>query len=222
MPEHQYYVDDFEADEGTILKTVRFEQQRDYSPPTHYRGSISDIPKQSNDMNDQRPIRPMKSNLEFDRAFNDDGIPSDPALTNEYYKNFNDFEIDSSPERMHTKSTLTNRSTTRNSMSQTIAPNRRVATAGVVKNPLPTSKYVTRHAAHTAAQQQQQQRQQTTTSHRLSKKPETSMAIASKTFSGNEPRYSKATQLEYEQLIALSNNRNDSNKLFRLQISRND
>ena len=27
------------------------------------------------------------------------GIPSDPQLTNEYYKNFNDFENDSSPER---------------------------------------------------------------------------------------------------------------------------
>lgn len=48
---------------------------------------------------DQRPIKPLKSKIES--VFDDDGIPSDPQLTNEYYKNFEDFEQDeqSSPER---------------------------------------------------------------------------------------------------------------------------
>jgi hypothetical protein len=48
---------------------------------------------------DQRPIKPLKSKIES--VFDDDGIPSDPNLTNEYYKNFEDFEQEeqSSPER---------------------------------------------------------------------------------------------------------------------------
>ncbi len=46
MPENQFYKDDFENDEGTILKTVRFEQ-RDFSPPVNIKSSLNDIPKQT-------------------------------------------------------------------------------------------------------------------------------------------------------------------------------
>lgn len=81
---------------------------------------------------DSRPIQPMRTRL-LDGAFDDDGIPIEPSLTNKYYENYeNDFENDSSPERKFTSTSTTNRSTTRNSMSKTIAPmRRRVKTAAV-------------------------------------------------------------------------------------------
>lgn len=149
----------------------------------------------------------MKSTVELERAFDEDGIPTDPQLTNEYYNNFNDFENDSSPERKPSMNTLTNRSVTRNSMSKTIAPRRRGTTAGVVRKPL-TNKYVTPQQ-----HQQQQQHYQTTSNlstssiQRASRTGYNESLAASKTYSGIQPRQSKAAQLEYEQLIALSNTR---------------
>jgi len=94
---HNYEDDEDEDDyEGTILKTVKHisnsneNKNRDYSPER--------VTYASNAY-DQRPIKPLKSRIES--GFDDDGIPSDPQLTNEYYKNFEDFEQDeqSSPER---------------------------------------------------------------------------------------------------------------------------
>lgn len=67
------------------------------------------------------------------------GIPSDPQLTNEYYKNFEDFENDSSPERKTFNSSI---NMTRNSMSKTVAPKRRVNTAAANKRPT-TGKFLT-------------------------------------------------------------------------------
>lgn len=125
------------------------------------------------------------------------GIPSDPQLTNEYYKNFNDFENDSSPERkpnFNSSTSFTNKSMTRNSMSKTVAPKRRIATAGVVKKPI-TTKYVTNNNASSGGPQG-------------SKKPNNNKQslTASKTFSGNQPRYSMAARNEYEQLIDVMQN----------------
>ena len=131
------------------------------------------------------------------------GIPSDPQLTNAYYENF-DFENDSSPER---RSFGRQASTTRNSLSQTIAPSRRVATAGVVRKPLP-SKYVTGGVHNQQSSNHQQQQHH----HHQSKHQQSSarrhQSVASKTISGNQPSYSRSAQQEYEQLIALSNQKN--------------
>lgn len=130
------------------------------------------------------------------------GIPSDPQLTNAYYENF-DFENDSSPER---RSFGRQASTTRNSLSQTIAPSRRVATAGVVRKPLP-SKYVT-GGVHN---QQSSNNQNHQPHHHHSKQQQSArrhQSVASKTISGNQPSHSRSAQLEYEQLIALSNQKN--------------
>lgn len=152
----------------------------------------------------------MKSNVELERAFDEDGIPTDPQLTNEYYNNFNDFENDSSPERKPSMNTLTNKSITRNSMSKTIAPRRRVTTAGVVRRPL-ANKYV----ASTSNFQQQQQKSQlthsTSSNNIRPSRAGNDNLTASKTYSGIQPRQSKAAQLEYEQLIALTNSKPDRN-----------
>ena len=113
----------------------------------------------------------------------------DPQLTNEYYNNFNDFEKDESPERKPPITTTSsyNKSitVTRNSMSKTVAPNRRrVATAyggprkSILKNG-PTFDE--------------------------SKPTISKSTAASKTFS-SVPRSSVATRMEYEQLIDVMQN----------------
>lgn len=100
----------------------------------------------ANVKDDFRPIIPLKKNIEM--SFNEDGIPLDPQLANQYYESFNDFEMDdASPERKpniglsskHTTSSSSvassqNFKTTRNSLSKTVVPNnyqhrRRVNTA---------------------------------------------------------------------------------------------
>jgi hypothetical protein len=133
------------------------------------------------------------------------GIPSDPHLTNEYYKNFEDFEMDESPERnkQFTRTSSFNRnnanakSTTINSLSKTMVPHRppasnRARTAMSPKKPINV----------------------TNSKPTVSKNVNGGGATASKTFSGSRPRQSVATRIEYEQLIdvmqhALSNNKSD-------------
>lgn len=115
-----------DEDEGTLLKTMDFNA--------------------NNAKEDFRPIIPLKKNIEM--SFNEDGIPLDPQLANQYYESFNDFEMDDgSPERKpnlglsgkHTTSSSSvassqNFKQTRNSLSKTVAPSnhynrRRVNTA---------------------------------------------------------------------------------------------
>ncbi|CAF0886112.1 unnamed protein product [Brachionus calyciflorus] len=99
----------FDEDEGTILQTVQ-----------HFGNN-------RNESNDTRPIRPMRTRIE--NAFDEQGIPYDPELTNEYYQN--DFENDdSSPERKP-RSTI-------NSLSKTIGGYQRKATTALpIRKPLP-------------------------------------------------------------------------------------
>lgn len=124
---------------------------------------------------DSRPIRPMKTKVE--NVFDDQGIPFDPNVTNEYYSN-EDFENDSSPERKQ-PSMNTYGSTmaqTRASMSRTVAPNRRRVTTAVTRQRLPTGKKPTITGSN-------------------------SNLVASKTFSSAQPRSNQATRNEYEELI---------------------
>lgn len=88
--------DDNDEYEGTILKTVKHISN---SNNTINRNHSPERVAYASSAYDQRPIKPLKSKIES--VFDDDGIPSDPQLTNEYYKNFDDFEQDeqSSPER---------------------------------------------------------------------------------------------------------------------------
>ena len=124
----------------------------------------------------------MKTKIE--NAFDEDGIPFDPNVTNEYYNN-DDFENDSSPERKPNQSYSTfKNNVTRNSMSRTIAPNRRRVTTAVPKHRLTSSK------SSSSLNQNNLQ---------------TSNLIASKTFSSAQPRSTAATRMEYEQLISMEN-----------------
>jgi hypothetical protein len=97
-------------------------------------------------------------------------------LTNEYYAN-DDFENDSSPERKQISKQLSN---TRNSMSRTVAPKRRVTTAVAPRKPVGTA-------------------------NKPPPKAGSSNLVASKTFGGaHQPRtgnINAATRQEYEQLI---------------------
>lgn len=163
----------------------------------------------------------MKAKIEIEQAFDDEGnkgrkqifmcisnnsiwsfkgIPSDPQLTNEYYKNYNDFEIDSSPERggMRTSMNATGGSTTRNSMSKTIGPRRRVTTAVGGRKLGATSRYMTNNMQRGAKTPAVPARK---TSIGGSSSGQTISAAASKTFSGNQPSGSVAARKEYEQLI---------------------
>lgn len=100
--------DSFDDDEGTILKTVQ------HFAPNRIEDKHVSFPVED------RPIRPLKTRIE--NAFDDQGIPYDPELTNEYYQN--DFEVDdSSPER---KSRF-------NSLSRTVVYQRKATTAGPVR-----------------------------------------------------------------------------------------
>lgn len=111
-------------DEGTLLETMSFNA--------------------INAKEDFRPIIPLKKNIEM--SFNEDGIPLDPQLANQYYESFNDFEMDdASPERKpnlglsgkHTSSSVASSQyfkQTKNSLSKTVVPSshqnrRRVNTA---------------------------------------------------------------------------------------------
>ena len=142
----------------------------------------------------------MRARLE--QVLNEDGLPSDPQLTNEYYKNsLNDFEYDSSPERHKqatTASSTTNKSITKNSMSKTLAPPRRRVVTAVSGARRPILK-------QTQAQPVQD-----------SARPGASKNMvvynsASKTFS-SVPRSSVATRIEYEQLIdAMQNQLSNKN-----------
>ena len=120
----------------------------------------------------------LGSKTKIEQAFNEDGIPSDPQLANEYYENFDDFECDSSPERKPTHASLTSSSnfSSRNSLSKTVAPNRRkgAVTASTRRQPR-----FTRH-------------------HQI---VESKNLGASRTYSNSQPRGSVAARLEYEQLI---------------------
>jgi hypothetical protein len=132
----------------------------------------------SKTLKDDRPIQPMKSRIEKN-SFDDDGIPIDPHLTNEYYKNYDFEEEDKSPERHNTKP---NRSyQLRNSMSKTVLPSSHnkvaVSKHGKILPPLSKAK--------------------------------TELKIQSKTISGNKPRGSHAARSEYEQLINVLSNKSD-------------
>lgn len=107
---------DEEEDEGTLLQTAQhFSSSKNLNNKTLSR---------QND--DSRPIRPLKKRLE--NAFDEQGIPYDPELTNEYYQN--DFELDdSSPERKPKSSSL-------NSLSKTLTYNRQLNTAVPSKRPI--------------------------------------------------------------------------------------
>ncbi len=71
----------------------------------------------SKTLRDDRPIQPMKAKIEKN-SFDDDGLPIDPHLTNEYYKNYDFEDDDKSPDRF--KSNKSNQ--LRNSMSKTVLP----------------------------------------------------------------------------------------------------
>jgi hypothetical protein len=78
---------------------------------------------------DTRPIAPLKKQFQIEKDFDEDGIPLDPQLTNEYYNNFQDFENDDDDtegeEKLPVKSILkkvNNSNNTRNSLSKTIEP----------------------------------------------------------------------------------------------------
>lgn len=78
---------------------------------------------------DTRPIAPLKKQFQIEKDFDEDGIPLDPQLTNEYYNNFQDFENDDDDtegeEKFPVKSILkkvNNSNNTRNSLSKTIGP----------------------------------------------------------------------------------------------------
>ena len=146
----------------------------------------------------------MKTKLE--NAFDEQGIPFDPNVTNEYYRN-DDFENDSpSPERKQPPSNHGTFSNTRNSMSRTVAPNRarRGTTAAVMRHGL-----ANKSSSSSSINQ-------------LAKKGSTNHLIASKTFSSGNPRSNAATRNEYEQLIdymqnalsGINNNNNDRNILI--------
>lgn len=104
-----------EEDEGTLLQTAEhFVPSKNLNDRTF-----------SKQNDDSRPLRPLKKRLE--NAFDDQGIPYDPELTNEYYQN--DFELDdSSPERKSKPSIK--------SLGKTLAYNRQVNTAGPSKRPM--------------------------------------------------------------------------------------
>jgi hypothetical protein len=115
-------------------------------------------------------------------------------VTNEYYNNFsNEFEVDSSPERM--KPTLSYSSTnTRNSLSKTVVPaNKRRPVTG-----------------------KQQMRKQPSNNDFDSKK--STNFSASKTISTNQPRSSVASRNEYEQLINALNTKSICKTIPLLQI----
>ena len=114
----------------------------------------------------------------------------DPYLTNEYYKNFNEFEDDSSPERIKPTSSYTSMNT-RNSMSKTVVPanKRRIATA---KQPPMIRK----------------QHNEFVDSKR------TAHFSGSKTISSNQPRASVSSRNEYEQLINALNTKSNCKKNF--------
>lgn len=92
--------------EGTILKTLE----------------SYDIPSRTLKYNpyDDKPIQPMKS-ISVVESFTEDGIPIDPDVTNEYYKNF-DFDVDEE----NVSSRLDNDSDFRNSMSKTVIPSKKL------------------------------------------------------------------------------------------------
>ncbi len=107
-------------------------------------------------------------------------------MTNEYYAN-DDFEYDSSPERKQPASGYGTYSNTRNSMSRTVAPNRRrVTTAAVAGRRGPNSN---------------NSNSKTSTSSGMPPKSASNNLIASKTFSSAQPRSNAATRQEYAQLI---------------------
>ena len=122
----------------------------------------------------------MKFNIEA--AFNEQGIPTDPVVTNEYYNL--DFESDTSPEPRSSEK-YSNFSQTRNSLSRTVVPsNRRHVPASAV----PERK--TKNTRNTASANQR----------------DTKNLMASKTFSNSKPSGSSATRIEYEKLIDIKNN----------------
>ncbi len=65
-------------------------------------GGISK-PIRNNNTTDDRPITPMRGTYRqiADKFVDDDGLPTDPTLTNQYYEAYNDFEKeeDQSPTR---------------------------------------------------------------------------------------------------------------------------
>jgi len=102
-------------DDGTILKTVQ-----DFKNRT----SDAKMPK-----SDDRPIAPLKTNIQS-TSFNEDGIPMDPELTDEYYKNFTEeFEDDddSNEKKFVPKVSrkMTRERSTIKSLSKTIMPSQR-------------------------------------------------------------------------------------------------
>lgn len=124
--------------------------------------------KQNNE--DFRPIIPLKKNIEM--SFNEDGIPLDPQLANQYYESFNDFEMDdTSPERKphlglsgkHTTSSSSVSSSknynSRNSLSKTVVPsqnNRRRRTNTAIPkrvvNPINNKLKITREDTHVSTE----------------------------------------------------------------------
>ena len=69
--ENQYYKDDFENDEGTLLKTVRFEHQQqaqDLSPPSgvNSKSSINDLPRQTGAFYRVLHMRGLDTNMKLD------------------------------------------------------------------------------------------------------------------------------------------------------------
>jgi hypothetical protein len=130
----------------------------------------------------------------IEKMFDEDGIPFDPNVTNEYYKN-DDFENDSSPERGYGGRTLgaanfstTYNNTTRNSMSRTVAPNRRRVTTAVPRHKILGNKSASQSSLNS-------NQNNSTLNNRQSN------LIASKTLSGAQPRSSQAARAEYEHLI---------------------
>lgn len=129
---------------------------------------------------DDRPITPMRGTYRQIAAkfVDDDGLPTDPSLTNQYYEAYNDFEQDDhSPTRdrrekeFHDQvcqsfngstSTSNNeramsasqRSTTMNSLSRTIDPRH---PAPVQSNPVRQSKYLTSSRTVASARQRRSQ-----------------------------------------------------------------
>ena len=128
--------------------------------PDHPRANMP--PPTATRSNDDRPITPMRTTYRqiADKFNTEDGLPMDPALTNQYYEACNDFEQDDdqSPTRelrereFHdqvcrsfngteisskaARSLLSTQRSTINSMSRTIDPHHR-------SNPGRQSRYVT-------------------------------------------------------------------------------
>lgn len=116
----------------------------------------------------------------------------DPNLTNEYYKNFsNEFEDDSSPERMMPTSSYSSVNT-RNSMSKTVVPPNRRRPVTVKQHHSPLRKQNSNNEFDTK---------------------KSSHFSGSKTISSNQPRASMASRNEYEQLINALNTKGNCKRL---------